>query len=321
MVLGLAMLGALIVIFGAVPASYLAPARMRVYFVTPRADGLTPGSQVKFLGVGCGTVEAVQRDTHTEQVIITALIDQDNPPPANVVGRIHAQFFGGGSSVDLERKGPQSVGKLLANAKVETEYVGVDLLPAAFNNLASELEQTARQIRTSGVVDNVNGTLVSIRNQVEHAGKIMDDLQKTIGDEQMHKNLQESVANFRTATDSATRVGANLEKFSADLQKVTADAHDLTVNANATVAKTQAHIDDLSRQLGDRLQQLAKILENFQSVSAKVDKGEGTAGQLINDPKLYQALVDTSRELKTTITQLNLLIEQWKEEGVTLKMK
>ena len=30
--------------------------------------------------------------------------------------------------------------------------------------------------------------------------------------------------------------------------------------------------------------------------TAKIDSGQGTAGQLINDPKLYQSLVDTARD-------------------------
>jgi hypothetical protein len=41
----------------------------------------------------------------------------------------------------------------------------------------------------------------------------------------------------------------------------------------------------------------------------------------MNDPRLYQSLVDTSRELNATVTDLRLLIEQWEQEGVPLKLK
>jgi hypothetical protein len=52
-----------------------------------------------------------------------------------------------------------------------------------------------------------------------------------------------------------------------------------------------------------------------------VDKGQGTAALLINDPKLYQSLVDNSRELNVTIATLKRLADQWEQEGVALKLK
>jgi hypothetical protein len=53
----------------------------------------------------------------------------------------------------------------------------------------------------------------------------------------------------------------------------------------------------------------------------KVDKGQGTAGQLVNDPKLYQSLNDTARQLDKTVADLQRLIEQWEQEGIDLRLK
>ena len=62
-------------------------------------------------------------------------------------------------------------------------------------------------------------------------------------------------------------------------------------------------------------------MDQFQSIAEKVEKGQGTAGALVNDPKLYESLVDTSRELNLTIKDLQRLVQQWEQEGVTLKLK
>ena len=40
----------------------------------------------------------------------------------------------------------------------------------------------------------------------------------------------------------------------------------------------------------------------------------------MNDPKLYQALVDSSRELNATIVDLKRLVEQWEQEGLHFKL-
>ena len=65
---------------------------------------------------------------------------------------------------------------------------------------------------------------------------------------------------------------------------------------------------------------IGTVLEHIDSVTAKIDEGKGTAGMLVNDPKLYQGLVDTNKELKASITDLQRLIQQWEQEGVTLKL-
>jgi hypothetical protein len=41
----------------------------------------------------------------------------------------------------------------------------------------------------------------------------------------------------------------------------------------------------------------------------------------MNDPKLYQSLVETTMELNATVKDLHRLVEQWEQEGVTLKLK
>ena len=61
-------------------------------------------------------------------------------------------------------------------------------------------------------------------------------------------------------------------------------------------------------------------MQSFQSITQKVDEGKGTAGLLVNDPKLYQSLVDTSRELNATIADLRRVVQQWEQEGVSLKL-
>src|SRR5262249_50967508 len=111
-----------------------------------------------------------------------------------------------------------------------------------------------------------------------------------------------------------------IEKFSDNLDKLGTNLNSVSDNANATITKTQGHIDELSKQMSDRLLQVSRLLEQFQSIAAKVDQGKGAAGQLINDPKLYESLVDASRELTLTIKDLKLLVKQWTDEGMYIKL-
>jgi hypothetical protein len=63
------------------------------------------------------------------------------------------------------------------------------------------------------------------------------------------------------------------------------------------------------------------LLASVQDITEKLNKGQGTAGQLLNDPRLYQALVDSAKQLSLTVGELRLLVEQWQQEGVGFKLK
>lgn len=73
--------------------------------------------------------------------------------------------------------------------------------------------------------------------------------------------------------------------------------------------------------MADRLTQVGLMLDTVNSVTKKLDQGKGTAGMFVNDPKLYEALVDSARQLNLTLADLKRLVEQWEQEGLTLKMK
>jgi phospholipid/cholesterol/gamma-HCH transport system substrate-binding protein len=49
-------------------------------------------------------------------------------------------------------------------------------------------------------------------------------------------------------------------------------------------------------------------MTNLQEVTAKLNKGEGTMGRLINDPKLHDDLIATVDEIKSAATQAKTFV-------------
>jgi phospholipid/cholesterol/gamma-HCH transport system substrate-binding protein len=49
---------------------------------------------------------------------------------------------------------------------------------------------------------------------------------------------------------------------------------------------------------------LDSLRASLQSVSGKVDRGDGTLGKLVNDPKLYDEAKQTVAELKALIADI-----------------
>jgi phospholipid/cholesterol/gamma-HCH transport system substrate-binding protein len=294
-------LGWMLIQFGGSIVSPFAPETFTVRFVTERADGISTGSAVLYRGVTVGRVERVERASDQLRVYIVAQLDKEPPLPANIKAIIRSTgLVGSGSSIVLELTELQPAGTLQADQSIPARFVGLDILPAEYADLARELSGAVRELRESKLLDNVN-------RQVERAGKLIESIQGVIDDPKVRDDLRAALANLRSTTEKADRIASNFERLSGDMQTLSTTTSDAVVS--------------LSKQMGGRLEQVSKVLDQFQAIAEKVNKGQGTAGAFVNDPRLYQSLVETAIELNATAKDLRRLVEQWEQEGVSLKMK
>ena len=206
----------------------------------------------------------------------------------------------------LDLTGPEPEGALKPGVTLRARFVGLALLPPEYSQLATELRLTAQQFRESQVV-------LHLDQQVVKAGQVLDNVNSLVGDPKLRENIQVALANIRQASETINKLGGKFDKIADDASATMGDVR-------TTVTKAGTNLDTISKQVSDRLQQISVMLDHFQSISAKIDEGKGTAGALVNDPKLYQALVDSSLQLNATIADLKRLVEQWEQEGLHFKL-
>ncbi len=99
----------------------------------------------------------------------------------------------------------------------------------------------------------------------------------------------------------------------ADMQKTFGDVR-------TTIARTNENVDRLATKTGEDLDKLGVVFHQLQEISDKINTGHGTAGALLNDPKLYDQMASTAKELNIVATSLSRLVDQWEHEGVTVKL-
>jgi phospholipid/cholesterol/gamma-HCH transport system substrate-binding protein len=308
----LILLGLMILLFGEAPVRFFQQSQLRVTFQADSADGVSIGSPIYYLGVNVGQVRQIELPSDAAGVIIRGTIRAQSPVPANVEGVTKSTLIGGSSSLNLEPTGPAQ-GRIGDGAFIRVRTGGNNVLPPQFAELAKQLTELSKRLQVavedwneSKTITKITGAVESFHKTIDKVGQTSEELRKFLADDKMRGDLKDTLANFKQVSQDAKTISKNLEKLSAD--------------ASVTVTKTNTSIDDLSKQLAGRLDQLAGVFDKLQSVVAKIDKGEGTAAKLINDPKLYESLVDTSQELNLTVKDLRRLVEQWEQEGVSLKL-
>jgi phospholipid/cholesterol/gamma-HCH transport system substrate-binding protein len=67
------------------------------------------------------------------------------------------------------------------------------------------------------------------------------------------------------------------------------------------------------------IQNATRATENLDSISAKIDKGQGTAGALVNDKQLYNNLEQTAGAMRDTMTQAQAGVTNFTENMEAMK--
>jgi phospholipid/cholesterol/gamma-HCH transport system substrate-binding protein len=287
----------MVLLFAGRLANIFSTPGLHITITADRADGVSDGSTIYYLGTEVGRVERIYRGSDNRSVVIIADVNKEPPLPGNVHAVIKtSSALGSASQISLEfNDGKPSQNPLQDQAAISGSYVGSGLIPPEFQQLAEDMKK-------QNLIPHLDETVVSIKEQSEKAGQLLGSMQQLIGDEKTRDEIHTAVTNIHAASESAARVGANLEKFSANLETIT--------------VKTDQTMSDVRVAAG----KIGTVLDHIDSVTAKVDQGKGTAGMLVNDPKLYQGLVDTTKELNATVADLQRVIQQWEQEGVTIKL-
>lgn len=307
--------------FGAQPATFFRPPQMPVVFLADRADGLGDGSTINFRGVEAGRVLSVRRDPATDRVRVVGFVYRDPPLPANLKADIvFTSPLGGVSSLELRVVGGRAEGQLQPDAVLEARYLGSTFLPSEFAELARNLNDAVERFNQAGLIESLRQTLEATRARLEQTGRLLDSMQTLLDDPRLRDDVRVAVSNLRAVSDEARQVTDKAASLMDRLQTVAGNADDAMLAARDTLRSAQTHVERLGEQLSGQLATTGDLLDDVAEVTRKINQGKGTAGLLVNDPKLYESLVHSSTELNFALRDLRRLLEQWEQEGVTLRL-
>jgi phospholipid/cholesterol/gamma-HCH transport system substrate-binding protein len=198
-----------------------------------------------------------------------------------------AQIFSGASDIlvqfntvgkqlqelmDNINQGKGTIGKLLHD---DAFYVNLNRAILEFQDIGARVGKgdgtIARLLNDPKLYDDLRGATTSVKDIVADVRSGKGTLGKLITDEQFYKQANEVLAKFNSTTEKLDKIAGDIEAGRGSLGKFIKDEklHD---DAQAAIA-------------------------SFRSISDKLDKGEGSAGKLLHDDKLYNNLNQTTGEM------------------------
>jgi phospholipid/cholesterol/gamma-HCH transport system substrate-binding protein len=299
---------------------------------TENAMGLRPGSAVELNGVPIGVVDDISIESNVPNPVrIELLIDQPMLIPESAIPYVETSLLGASATLILDAPpaalnlptsfhrtdGLASITGVLqirtvAEIRRELDQRMAPLLKAldSFKALAetytalgaslNELvtppgEATPGVERPANLRDTVNRVNLVLK-QVEDTVVMAQDW---LGDQELHDEARGTLADARKLFDQADQT---LTSYSELADEIKADA------------------DHMTGRLTELSDKISLVMEEVNRLARLAREGEGTVGQLINNPDLYNSLDDAARQLSEAARRLHLLIEKIRAEGVKLDL-
>ncbi|NDC77262.1 MAG: MCE family protein [Chitinophagia bacterium] len=254
-----------------------------IYAVFSRTDGLSTSDAIRINGLQVGNVTTMdESDEDVTAVVVGFHLTRDVNIPEDSYAVINANPLGS-TSVTIVRGSSK---KLIGN--------GDTIRTVTATGMLDDLKGAVAPVMT-----NVNGTLKSIDSLVEQVGGTLDPAAKAHL-QSMLADLSETSRSLKTLMD--TRNG----DLAATLRNASSISGNLRKN-NDTIGRILSNLNALSSKLAsmDLERTLSKVqsaVDNLNIALEQVNKGSGTAGLLLHDPKLY-------RNLDATANSLNILLQ------------
>jgi len=266
------------------------------------ASGLEPKANVKMAGVPVGKVEEIQLVGNRARLVLR--IVEGVRIPIDSVASIQTQGLLGEKYVEIlpgkEREQMLPAGGRVANT---LPPLNLDEIIRKLSLIADDVKRFTETLSgTIGTEDGKKAIAEIIRN-VREASAVLRNV--STGNEERLNRILASIDTL--SADLKDISSSNKEDLRAAIANLRAFSQTLKEQTPGLAKKLEAMGDQVSGVIGENRENIKESISNLKSVSAKldntlasaekvlakIDRGEGTLGKLVNDNTAHASLTDT----------------------------
>ena len=229
------------------------------------------------------------------------------------IGRVmkvsHPQFHGGshriGVTLAIEKKYvdiPEEADIVVMKRGLGSSYVEVRVDPF-------KITQPEKFLRDGMMIETGQVGMASdffppevqakMEDLVDSITALTESANTIIGDGENQMNIKRMISSIQTAFSQADATLKSIQKLS-----------------DASAEEVQV----LGDKIASAAEQLEGVLSESRQILAKIESGEGTAGKMINDGRLYEDLLESSQELRMLLEQVKEWAAETREEGLRINL-
>ncbi len=251
------------------------------YAIYEDVEGLSASSAVTINGLKVGQVTKIDFLNDTGLLIVQFTVENDFQFSRSSVAEVYGGGIIGGKSLAIL---PNYDEKEMAKSG---------------DTLDSDVEEGIMELvndKLTPLQQKVENTIVSADSMLTAINQILDDSTRN-NIRGTFKELNATVSSFKgTATELEGILGRNSEK----LDRTFTNLDEMSTNFNK-LSDTLATVN-----IGKMTNDLEKVIGDFEQISDNLNSGQGTAGKLLNDDKVYQNLDRATLQLEQLLQDIKL---------------
>ena len=249
--------------------------RYKYSVIFPNVGSLEVGDPVSVSGVPKGKVEKIK--LYQGDVLVTFNLTTD------VVLKKNAQF----TIMNVGLMGERFIA-------VKTSY----------SDTLLDLSQPIRGYYDTGIPE-VMGKMGEMINEIR---RLTGHLEAVVGTQSSQDALIQTIENLREITQKMNALlDRNEKKFDQtlkDLSYTSAELRKMVIENKDKFKSTVDNFSSASEKLDNITTTLDSVSISLKNLSSKIESGEGTLGQLINDTTLYEQIKKTAQDVDSLILDI-----------------
>ena len=250
------------------------------YAVYDNAEGLVPGTTVTIQGFQVGTIDEVSLLSDNQRIVVRFRVETKYEFSKNSAAKIYEAGLLGGKSL-----------------AVDPSFDGADRAKSG---------DTLHGLIAPGLSELVNDKLTPLQEKIEsmitHADSVLIAV-NTVLNTDAQLQLQSSIANLNTSISNFRSISETIDNSLAEDGAL-----------NQTIDNLAELTDDLSvvsstlkeANLGVTFDDLGSAVSNLSQILDRIEKGEGSLGQLVTKDDLYQSLEQTNKQIQLLLEDMRL---------------
>ena len=252
--------------------------QIELYAIYNDVEGLIPGAKVTINGYSVGKVTEINFDKTYDEIKVSFTVREDLTFSSQSIAQIYEPGLIGGKAIALL---PKYDGDPIKNGVI----LRSDIKPGLTELVNQQIAPL--QDKIEGLLSSADSLFAGVSNILNYESQ--NNLKLAL------KGMTESVENINSLSRSMSiLINSNERSLSSTFGNIEITSRNL-------VKLT----DSLSKlELGTTFKNMESASNNLRNILSTLERGDGTAGKLINDDQLYTELLKSSEALESLLTDL-----------------